>query len=107
MESDGETLIHVMTNSLPNHCYYALNNQPIGDSDTFNFYSWIMYYNKPVDEMDASKYLDSEGRIYASVLETQTDLNNQLCEPNWAKRSRIDIEIETTEFLGVSTGSSI
>ena len=61
----------------------------------------MMYYNKPVDEMDASNYLDSEGRLYASVLETQTDLNNQLCEANWAKTTRIDIEIQTTEFLGV------
>ena len=93
-----------MTNSLPNHCYYALNNQPIGDSDTFNLYSFETVYNLPVDEMDAANYKDSEGNIYATTLFTQTDVNNQLCEPNWGKSSRIDPEIEAWEYIGKQDG---
>eukprot|EP00347_Sterkiella_histriomuscorum_P013676 403363796 len=94
------TFIQVQTNSLPNHCYYATNNQPIGDTADFNYYSWTMQYNIPLDEMYSAKFLDSEGNFYNTKLTTQTDVNNQLCEANWGKTSRIDKYINVVEQVG-------
>jgi hypothetical protein len=50
--------------------------------------------------MDASNYPDSDGNVYATSLTTQTDLNNQLCEPNWGKTARIDKNIGVAEYIG-------
>lgn len=57
--------------------------------------------------MDAAEYLDSEGHIYATTLSTQTDINNWLCESNWAKTARIDSEIAPFEEIGIAVGNSI
>ena len=49
-EDDDPVEIEIETNSLPNHCYYAPNNAPIGSDTDFQTYGFDAYFNlKPSD----------------------------------------------------------
>lgn len=81
---------------MPNHCYYASNNQPLGSDTTFNRYSFGGLFNVPIKDMDDYDPT-SDLPFYYSEVTTQTELNEQLCDNEWAKFDNIDDAIIYTE----------
>jgi len=68
-------LYTVFTNSLPNHCYYAENNEPLGNSNYYNVYAFGGYFNVPTKEMEEYMNTDSDEEFYYTEINSQTDLN--------------------------------
>jgi hypothetical protein len=50
-QQGGDTYYQLLTNSLPNHCYYAPTNPPLGSSDSYNAYLFQGKFNARISEM--------------------------------------------------------
>lgn len=46
------TYYNIATNSLPNHCYYATNNAPIGSNTFFDVYTFGGVFNNKIKNME-------------------------------------------------------
>jgi hypothetical protein len=97
-------------NSFPDHCYYALTNPPQGYElytwyETFNDAVWNYYLETDLEVNPSyayyfpwnvpfsyySTYSPTEGGAqFNTVLNTQTDLDVQLCDNAWAKYQYLD-----------------
>lgn len=62
----------IMTNSLPDHCYYAENNQPYGSETNYNYYFFKGIFNLPFKDTQAFEDDDASLADF-----TQTSLNQQ------------------------------
>lgn len=82
-DSAGQVFYVIGTNSLPNHCYYAEHNQPIGSDTEFQGYGWAGAFNLPYKQMDNIENTD-DGWV-ATVLDDQANIDTQLCDGAWAK----------------------
>jgi len=98
-------IVTVMTNSLPNHCYYTDVAAPIGSTTTVNSYQFKSTWNLPVT--DAAQFTTdvTNGNILSSayeqtILDNQVSVDEMLCDYTWAKHQNVDSNIQLT--VGIS-----
>lgn len=102
VEDASERQIVVVTNSLPDHCYYVNSNPPAGvpyinnAAVQANTYQFTMRFNTPIAEMYKFRNLLS-GPYVNSIIEDQTTLDIFQCSSNWATSSTLDRYIEYDE----------
>lgn len=103
VNNEASREIIVVTNSLPDHCYYVDSNPPIGvdyitnPATQSNTYQFKMKFNLPVSEMYQFRNQDSGPYVY-SKLEDQTALDIFQCNSDWATSSSIDKAIGYDEL---------
>jgi hypothetical protein len=102
-DSNGEAVIgyEVETNSLPDHCYYQETNAPIGAQDDYDEYYYGGVFNRPVKEMYTYDVEQTkvDGGFYYTKLNSQTDIDSQLCDNTWAKYQYLD-DADTDYYEG-------
>jgi hypothetical protein len=103
--NSGDVAYSLATNSLPNHCYYASNNQPIGNDNEYNMYAFQGYFNVPTKDM-TDYDPTSDLPFYYSEINSQTDLNTQLCDNEWAKSDNIDDATHYSEGFALAIDES-
>lgn len=94
-EDGSQVGFRVGTNSLPDHCYYAENNEPYGSSTDFNFYWFSGVFNLPYKstvayQVDVVAGGMSSSEFAITTLNEQTDIDTALCDGYWAKYQNLD-----------------
>lgn len=56
------------TNSLPNHCYYAEENAPVGSSTSYDQYVISSVFNLQPLQMDAAYDLTANDAFYYTTI---------------------------------------
>lgn len=74
-------------------------NAPLGSASDYNFYDWYLYFNLPNDELAIFNGVSDPSKFVQTKLNTQTDVNTQLCQANWAKTSTIDWTVNLEEYF--------
>eukprot|EP00347_Sterkiella_histriomuscorum_P020938 403335876 len=88
-------MIQVVTNSLPNHCYYVYSNPPVGiqyitePASQANTYQFKMRFNLPISDMYQFRK-QTQGPYVNSKLEDQTSVDISQCNYIWASSGTID-----------------
>ena len=80
---------------MPNHCYYTSTTPPIGSDLKFEAYSVSGAFNLRPSQMQSFS-LDQLRFEYTSAT-TQAEYDALMCDDKWAKTSRIDGRIASSE----------
>ncbi|CDW86032.1 UNKNOWN [Stylonychia lemnae] len=93
----------IITNSLPNHCFYAENDYPLGSTSYYNAYGVEGKFNLRPTQMAAfAQDTSNSAKIYTTIA-NRADIDAQLCQPQWAKTSAIDTNLRPAETIYTST----
>lgn len=93
------TAYSVGTNSLPDHCYYAQNNAPLGSESDKQGYVIGGVFNLPVKLMSDYDSVPVDQPFYYTELDSQTTLDTMLCDDRWAKKETIDKHVYEVEMV--------
>jgi hypothetical protein len=78
--STSSVRLRVLTNSLPNHCYFTDVLAPVGSSTTYNLAGFEVNFNLPTLSMYKATGLKSNEKFINTLIVDQSDLDLFLCD---------------------------
>ncbi|CDW71858.1 UNKNOWN [Stylonychia lemnae] len=93
--------IRILTNSLPNHCYYSSTDPPLGDTVSYNLVGFEVNFNMEAKKMSKALSLKQGKQFYNTEIMDYNTMDLFYCNSLWARQSTLDKALQYED--GIST----